>query len=227
MKRCVSRSVLSQYVDGEMSPAAAERVRRHVETCPLCARAVEELHSVDAAIRREVESAAVPDLAGRVASDLDARGVLLGARIAAGKRRLFGEGVAIGRAAAVLAAAAGIVLAAFAGLDHLNRRAWERRTEPVLADARRVLVHLVQVDRTAQEQALAQARALSRELALADRLASLGADADARRAGDLGDLSRAFADLAGGADLGPDLLARLEGGDLLRRTDRLRESLAR
>lgn len=223
---CMSKAVLSRYLDGETSPAVADRVGRHVAACPLCARALEELRSVDAAIRREVGPGAVPDLAGRVAGDLEARGALWAARIAAGKRRLFGERVPIGRAAAVLSAAAAIVLAALVGLDYLNRQAWERRSEPVLADARRVLVHLVLVTPEEQEQALVRARALTRELALAQRLAALESGADAGRAGDLGDLASAFARLAGEADLEPELRAVLERGDLLRQTDRLRESLA-
>jgi len=161
-----------------------------------------------------------------VAGDLEARGAMWAARIAAGKRRVFGDRVPIGRAAGVLSAAAAIVLAAMVGLDYLNRQAWERRSEPVLADARRVLVHMVLVTPEEQEQALARARALTRELALAQRLASLESGADAGRAGDVGELASAFARLAGEADLEPALRAILDRGDLLRQTDRLRESVA-
>ena len=226
MQRCIPRETLSRYMDGETSPASAECVRRHVDACPLCVRALEELRSVDAAIRREMAPQAAPDLAGRVAGDLEARGAFLGARIAAGKRRLFGDRAPIGRIAGVMAAAASIVILSFVGLDSLNRRAWERRTEPVLADARRVLVRLVLVDPEEHQEALGRARALARELALAERLAAVRADADVGRAADLGDLARAFAGLAGEDDLGPDLVALLESGDLLHRTDRLRDSLA-
>jgi hypothetical protein len=226
MGRCVPRKVLSRYVDGDLAEAEAEEVRRHVAECPVCAEGLEEMRAVDKAIRLEVAGRETLDVAGRVTRDLAGRGAFLGARIAAGKRRLFGERTAVGRLAALVSVAASIVLLALVGMDYATREQWKRETEPVLADAQRVLVHLVLVDRSEQDEAFARARQLARELALSERLADARAGARADEAAELDALGRAFALLAEGKELSPELVAQLEQGDLLRRAERLREGLA-
>ena len=226
MDRCVPKKVLSRYVDGDLAEAEADRVRRHVAQCPVCAAGVEKMRAVDEAIRLETPVGDLPDVAGRVTQDLAGRGAFLGARIAAGKRRLFGERTAVGRLAAVLSVAASIVVLTLIGMDFATREEWRRQTEPVLADAQRVLVRLVLVDREEQQAAFAGARELARDLALSERLADARAGAKADEADDLEALGRAFALLAEGGELTPELVAQLEQGDLLRRAERLREGLA-
>jgi len=222
----VPKKVLSRYVDGDLAEAEADRVRRHVEGCPVCAAGVEKMRAVDEAIRREATVGALPDVAGPVTADLAGRGAFLGARIAAGRRRLFGERTAGGRLAAVASLAALIVVLTLAGMDYATREEWKRQTEPVLADAQRVLVRLVLVDREEQQAAFARARELARDLALSQRLADARAGAKADEAEELDALGRAFARLAEGGELAPELVAQLERGDLLRRAERLREDLA-
>ncbi|MGB2937624.1 MAG: hypothetical protein WBD05_05425, partial [Phycisphaerae bacterium] len=76
------------------------------------------------------------------------------------------------------------------------------------------------------EEALARARREAENLALPERLADTRAGADTNLVSDLGRLQRAFALLADERDLPPELVAQLHRGDLLERTERLRESLA-
>ncbi|MGB2755964.1 MAG: hypothetical protein WBE00_12770, partial [Phycisphaerae bacterium] len=66
----------------------------------------------------------------------------------------------------------------------------------------------------------------ARDLALSERLADARAGAKADEAAELDVLGRAFALLADGRELAPELVAQLEQGDLLRRAERLREGLA-
>jgi anti-sigma factor RsiW len=226
MGRCVSKKVLSRYVDGDLAEAEADCVRRHVAQCPVCAAGLEKMRAVDKAIRLEAPVGELPDVAGRVTAGLAGRGAFLGARIAAGKRRLFGERIPVGRLAAVVSVAASIVVLTLVGMDYATREQWKRETEPVLADAQRVLVRLVLVDREEQQAAFARARELARDLALSERLAGARAGAKADEAAELDALGRAFALLADGRELAPELVAQLEQGDLLRRAERLREGLA-
>jgi len=227
MGRCVDGKVLGQYMDGELSPAATERVRTHVAGCAACADALQELRAVEEALRQNLPAVAGgPDLAKRVTADLRRRGAFLAARISAGKRRLFGERAPTGRTVAAVSLAASILVLAFAGFDILSRNEWARRTAPVVADAERVLVRLVRVDPAEQEEVLARARREAEHLALPERLADARAGADTNLASDLGCLQRAFALLAAERDLPPELVAQLQRGDLLERTERLRESLA-
>ena len=233
MGRCVDGKVLGQYMDGELSPVAAERVRAHVAGCAVCADALQELRAVEDALRQRlpdrqagVPTGRTPDLAKRVTADLRRRGAFLAARISAGKRRLVGDRVPLGRAVAVVSLAASILVLAFAGFDILSRNEWARRTAPVVADAERVLVRLVRVDPAEQEEALARARREAENLALPERLADTRAGADTNLVLDLGSLQRAFALLTAERDLPPELVAQLHRGDLLEHTERLRESLA-
>jgi len=238
MGRCVDGKVLGQYMDGELSPVAAERVRAHVAGCAACAAALQELRAAEEALRQSLPAVAgpprragvptgrTPDLAKRVTEDLRRRGAFLAARISAGKRRLVGDRVPLGRAVAVVSLAASILVLAFAGFDILSRNEWARRTAPVVADAERVLVRLVRVDPAEQQEALARARREAENLALPERLADTRAGADTNLVPDLGSLQRAFALLTAERDLPPELVAQLHRGDLLERTERLRESLA-
>lgn len=241
MGRCVDRKVLGQYMDGELSPAAAERVRTHVAGCAArhvespaetCTAALQELQAAEEALRQSPPRRAggptgrTPDLAKRVTADLQRRGAFFAARISAGKRRLVGDRVPLGRAVAVVSLAASILVLAFAGFDILSRNEWARRTAPVVADAERVLVRLVRVDPAEQQEALARARREAENLALPERLADTRAGADTNLVLDLGSLQRAFALLTAERDLPPELVAQLHRGDLLEHTERLRESLA-
>jgi len=161
MGRCVPRKALSQYLDGELAPGAAEEFGRHVAECPDCAAALDEMRAVETVVRRQtMAEGVVPDVAARVTGDLRRRGEFLLARIAARRRRLFGGRSAPLRAAAVLALAAVILVVGVAALDYATQRAWARRTEPVLADAERVLVRLTLEDlqAEAESEALQKAR---------------------------------------------------------------------
>ncbi|HUS46338.1 MAG TPA: zf-HC2 domain-containing protein [Phycisphaerae bacterium] len=232
MGRCVDGKMLGQYMDGELSPVAAERVRAHVAGCAVCAAALQKLRAAEEALRQSpprragVPTGWTPDLAKRVTANLQRRGAFLAARISAGKRRLVGDRVPLGRAVAVVSLAASILVLAFVGFEALSRNEWARRTAPVVADAERVLVRLVRVDPAEQEEALARARREAENLALPERLADTRAGADTNLVSDLGRLQRAFALLADERDLPPELVAQLHRGDLLERTERLRESLA-
>jgi len=228
MDRCVAGKALSQYLDGELDPAAEAEVDRHVTACPACASALDRMEAVEAAVRGQAAPGGeTPDLASRVTAELRGRGEFFVARVAAGRRRVLGERSVGARMAASFALAAVVVACAVTGLDWSTRRAWVRRTEPVLADAERVLVRLVLVDleAEAQAQALARAREQSREFALSERLAEVRAGAGAAVADDLAYLETTFSLLAGGRPLPADLVAALAQGEVLKRAERVRESL--
>ena len=227
MSRCVSDKTLSQYADGELSPEAARRVDDHLAACPRCAAAVESLRRIDADLRREaVAEADTPDLAARVTQELQRRGAFFKARVAAGKRRLFGEGLAGGRMAGAVVAAAAIVFLSVAGADYLTRDRWARKSAPVLADAERVLVRLVYVESPRREPQLAWAREEVRKLGLSERLAEVRSGAGPALAGDFARLEKTFALLARAEPLPPDLEAQLAGGQLLQDAVRLQERVA-
>ena len=218
--------MLSGYLDDRLPPAMAARVRAHLAECPACARALDEMRSVDDVVRKAtVPSAEVPDLAGRVTEDLSRRGAFLSARVAAGKRRLFGE-VPVGRTAAALASAAVLLVAAFIGLDRLTRDSWARRAAPVMADAERVLVRLVYVEAPQEASRLAWARDETRKLALSARLAETRQGASPSLADDLAYLEEAFARLADGQPLPPALWTQLSDGEALQRVAYVRDRLA-
>ena len=226
MGRCVAAKTLSRYLDDRLPPAAAARVRAHLAECAACARVLDEMRSADDVVRKAtVPSAEVPDLAGRVTEDLSRRGAFLAARVAAGKRRLFGR-VPVGRAAAALAAAAVLLVAAFIGLDRLTRDSWSRRAAPVMADAERVLVRLVYVEAPQEASRLAWARGETRKLALSARLAETRQGAAPLLADDLAYLEQAFAQLADGQPLPPALWTQLSDGEALQRVAYVRDQLA-
>jgi len=226
MGRCVAAKTLSRYLDDRLPPAAAARVGAHLAECAACARALDEMRSVDDVVRKAtVPSAEVPDLAGRVTEDLSRRGAFLSARVAAGKRRLFGE-VPVARAAGVLAAAAVLLVAVFIGLDRLSCDRWSRRAAPVVADAERVLVRLVYVEAPQEASRLAWARDETRKLALSARLAETRQGAAPSLADDLAYLEEAFAHLADGQPLPPALWTQLSDGEALQRVAHLRDWLA-
>jgi anti-sigma factor RsiW len=218
--------MLSGYLDDRLPPATAARVRAHVAECAACARTLDEMRRVDDVVRKAtVPSAEVPDLAGRVTEELSRRGAFLSARVAAGKRRLFGE-VPVGRTAAALAAAAVLLVAAFIGLDRLTRDSWARRAAPVVADAERVLVRLVYVEAPQEASRLAWARDETRKLALSARLAETRQGASPLLADDLAYLEEAFARLADGQPLPPALWTQLSDGEALQRVAYVRDRLA-
>ncbi|MCX5674566.1 MAG: zf-HC2 domain-containing protein [Planctomycetota bacterium] len=226
MGRCVAGKMLSCYLDDRLPPAMAARVGAHLAECAACARALDEMRSVDDVVRKAtVPSAEVPDLAGRVTEDLSRRGAFLAARVAAGKRRLFGE-VPVARAAGVLAAAAVLLVAVFIGLDRLSCDRWSRRAAPVVADAERVLVRLVYVEAPQEASRLAWARDETRKLALSSRLAETRQGAAPSLADDLAYLEEAFARLADGQPLPPALWTQLSDGEALQRVAHLRDWLA-
>jgi len=228
MGECASDSTLSQYLDGDLSPPAAETVRMHVAGCRRCRERLAEMRALDDAIRSDAHApAGPPDVASRVTDDLRRRGAFFRARVAAGKRRMFGDSLVSGRMLAALAVAAGILMLAAAGVDHVTRRNWARRTAPVLADAERVLVRLVYVERSEKSRRLAWARDESKKLALPERLIEARSRAEPAWAKDLAPLEATFTLLASGGPLPPQLVAQLSDGQLLGRATRLRENLAR
>jgi anti-sigma factor RsiW len=194
---------MSQYLDGELPERVGERVRRHLEECQACAEAFESMRAMDEALRRDVPAAGeTPNLADRVVSELRGRGAFFKARVAAS-----------------LLVMAGVVL------DSLTSDRWASRTEPVLADAERVLVRLVYVDAAEESQRLAWAREEVRKLALPQRLAHVRGEARAAWAGDLAPLEATFTVLAAGEPLSPELADQLTRGELLERAARLHRNL--
>jgi len=223
---CVSSKTMNRYLDGEMPERAKERVREHLAECERCARAYESLRALEEAIRREAPTAGeTPDVAGRVVGELQRRGAFLKARVAAGKRRLLGEGLWSGRMVAALSVAASFLLILGVAMNYVTNRDWTGRTEPVLADAERVLVRLVYVDPAEQAGRLAWAREEARKLSLPQRLAKVRGEAEPGWAGDLAPLETLFTVLAGGQPLPPEMADQLSGGALLERTARLHQNL--
>lgn len=226
MGGCVLRKTMNQYFDGDLPDRAAARVRDHLAECERCARAYESLQALERAIRREAPAPGeTPELAARVVDELHRRGAFLRARVAAGKRRLLGESLWSVRMAAALSVAASLLVIVGAAMNHLTNREWASRTEPVLADAERVLVRLVYVDPADQALRLAWAREEAKKLALPDRLAKVRGEAEAGWAGDLAPIETMFAALAGGDPLPPEMAAQLSRGELLDRTARLHRNL--
>ncbi len=59
---------LEEALDGELSPELAERLQRHLETCPECAEEVERVRRMKALVRRCCAAdAAPPALRERIA----------------------------------------------------------------------------------------------------------------------------------------------------------------
>lgn len=228
MGKCPNDKTLSQYLDGELSPQAADGVRRHLAACDDCAARYGRLHGLDDVLRSAAEPVgAAPDLASRVVSELGRRGAFFRARVSAGKRRLLGTGLASWRMGAAMAAAVGVVLLGMAGMDYVTRWQWVRRTEPVLADAERILVRLVYVRSEDESHRLAWARDETRKLELAERLGKARSGAGPGWANDLAGLETTFALLARDGPVPENVVGQLSGGELLAQASRLRETLAR
>jgi len=228
MGLCPDDKTLSRYLDGELTGRRAGRVRRHLARCERCAGRYADLRKVEQAVRATGEQrTTVPDLASLVTGDLARRGAFFRARIAAGKRRLFGQWVLSWRMLGAVVAAAVIVTVGVTGMDYMTQRQWARRTDPVLADAQRVLVRLVYVKTEAPPQRLARAREEVRKLDLARRLGEAQSSAEAGWARDLAPLADTFTLLAEDNPLPEPLVHRLSDGQLLARASRLRETLAR
>lgn len=228
MSACPDEKTLNRYLDGELAGRRAARLRSHLAQCERCARRYADLRGVEEAVRSaEDESATVPDLAACVTGDLARRGAFFRARIAAGRRRLFGQWLLSWRMLGAVVAAAVIVTLGAAGMDYMTQRQWARRTRPVLADAERILVRLVYVKNEAEPERLARAREEVRSLDLARRLGEAQSSADPGWARDLAPLAATFILLADNEPLPEPLVHRLSDGQLLARACRLRETLTR
>ncbi len=228
MSACPDEKMLNRYLDGELDGRRARRLRRHLDRCDHCARRYADLRGVEEAVRGSREDATpVPDLASRVTEDLSRRGAFFRARIAAGRRRLFGQWVLSWRMLGAVVAAVVIVTVGFAGMDYMTQRQWARQTGPVLVDAERVLVRLVYVKNAGRPQRLARARQEVRNLDLARRLGAVQSSAEPGWARDLAPLADTFSLLARDEPLPEPVVHRLSEGQLLARASRLRESLAR
>jgi len=225
MSWCVSSKTMSRYLDGELPDRAAARVRQHLVECERCARAYESLRALDEALRHNPPQAEAPNLAERVVAELHRRGAFFKARIAADKRRMLGGRFLTVRMAALVSVAASLLVFVAVGFNHLTGGDWARRTEPVLADAERVLVRLVYVDPADEAVRLAWARDEARRLGLAERLAQARDGAGPGWAGHLAPLETMFAALAAGNPLPPEMAAQLSGGELLERAARLHRDL--
>jgi anti-sigma factor RsiW len=55
------RAMIGPWLDGELEPADARAVERHVTTCEACAREMADLRALSGAIRDEMPSLAAPD----------------------------------------------------------------------------------------------------------------------------------------------------------------------
>jgi hypothetical protein len=225
MAWCMGRKTINQYLDGELSPRAAQRVERHVAACSRCAEALAQLRTMDAALRRDSTAARrAPDIATRVTAELHSRGAFLKARVAAGKRRLVGGHPVLAGSAGAAAVAALVLLTIGLTISHASKQRWIGEAEPVLQDT--VLV-LVRLDRVEASQRVAVARDESKKLGLSERLSGVLCRAEPTWAGDLAPLERTFKLLAEGQPLPADLVAGLNDGELLGRAERLRQSLLR
>jgi len=226
MGRCFEQRTLSEYLDGELAMCASEHVRSHLAECEKCSRVLADLQETEAVVKRYGRlNGEVPDLAARVTEELRQRGEFVWARAAARRRKLFGEHAMSLRIIGAAALAAVILLAAFVGLDQASRRAWAARTDPVLADAERVLIRLTLVDPRADEEALAKAREEAREYEIPTRLAEVRSGVGAGLVEDFACLQSTFSLLVEGRPLPPELAASLAQGDLLKKTEHLRGSL--
>jgi anti-sigma factor RsiW len=223
----VASKTLSRYLDGDLSPAASRDVEAHLAECPACERALAEMKALDDVVRRAGPSTAeAPDVAGRVTADLRRRGAFLRARVTSRRRRFFGETrLTLGAVAAAVSAAC-VVIALMATADSSPGGAWSRRTAPVVADAERVLVRLVNVPTPDEERTrLAWARQEARKLDLSDRLAEARAGAQPALAGDLAYLENTFQELTREEPLSSALHEELTSGNVLERAVRVRDTL--
>jgi hypothetical protein len=228
MPRCPNDKTLDRYLDGELGDATAARLRRHLADCGRCAERYELLRGVEQTLRGAAPpEEPAPDLAPRVTGELARRGAFFRARVAAGRRRLVGDGLRSWRMGLAVSAAVGVVLLGLSGMDYLSRVRWVRHTEPVLADAERVLVRLVYVKPEEEGRRLAWARDQVRKLDLAERLVKARSTAGPAWARDLAPLEATFTLLAQEDPLPPGVADELSGGQLLVRASRLRETLAR
>jgi anti-sigma factor RsiW len=224
---CMSRKTIAQYLDGELTPRGAARVEAHVAECPQCAEMVATLRGLDAALRHDADidpsKVATPDIASRVTDELQRRGAFLKARVAAGQRRLFGGNTFAMRATGVAAVAATVLVTVGLVGSHLSRERWAGRAVPVLEDTERVLVTLVALN---PSQRTVVARQESEQLrSLAVRLAQVREGAAPAWAVDLAMIERTLMLLADDRPLPPELVAQLDGRELLDRTVRLKQSL--
>jgi hypothetical protein len=222
----MTAKMLNRYLDGDLPPAGRREVEDHLDACEACRRMLSEIKAMDQLVRQSAEvSTAVPDVAGRVTAELQRRGAFFRARVTHGRRALFGESLLSSHMAAAVLAAAAVLVVALVGTDYMTRSAWSRRAAPVVADAERVLVRLVMVDPTEQQDRLAWARQEARKLELSDRLAAARTGASTGVAGDLAYLHSTFALLARDEPLPAELQAELAAGDVLQRAIRLRDDL--
>jgi hypothetical protein len=104
----------------------------------------------------------------------------------------------------------------------MSKQRWIGQAEPVLKDTELVLVRLVRVEPSQRE---AVARDESKRLGLSERLTAVAGHAGPAWAGDLAPLEQIFKRLADNQPLPPDLVAKLDDGELLDRAIRLRQSL--
>jgi anti-sigma factor RsiW len=227
VNRCVTAKTLSRYLDGDLPPAVSREVQAHLAECRACERALGQMKALDDVVRQAgTRPSEAPDVAGRVTAELGRRGAFLRARITDRKRTLFGESRLTLPVAASLLVAACVVMAVLAGVDHASRGAWNRRTAPVVADAERVLVRLVNVATPDEERArLAWARQEARKLGLPDRLAEARSGAKPALACDLAYLENTFTLLVREEPLPSTLQAELAAGDVLERVVRVRDNL--
>ena len=145
MKRCVATRVLSRYLDRELSADGAEHVRRHLAACRNCAARADVHWLAEQAIRRSAPPAGpAPDLAERTVRALRQRGAFLGARLAAGRQRVFGRRRFGRREVTRFALAAAVVLVAVAWLDVVTRLDWRHVPgTPALAGGKAVIIRPV------------------------------------------------------------------------------------
>ena len=69
---CVqARAMVSDYIDGDLSPAMARNLEAHLETCPNCPPLYGSLVDTLAALRSLEDSRGVDELAARVLAALD------------------------------------------------------------------------------------------------------------------------------------------------------------
>ena len=221
MGRCMSAKLLSRYLDDDLVPTARREVQEHMAACAACRRRLLEMEAMDEAVRRSArDSGEAPDVSERVVGELRHRGAFVRARMAAGRRQVFGGSLLTARMAGALAAAAVLLVVTLLGTTYLTHEAWARRTAPVMVDARKVLVRLVAVESPSDaETRLVGARETARELDLSDRLAQVRLGADPALAGDLTYLETTFTLLARGDPLPAGLQADLQTGEALGRAE--------
>lgn len=173
------REQLSAYMDGEMSPAMAAQVERHLSGCELCTKELAGFKQLSHVVRVHVERSGQPPAWETIAAKLDVSGSTLAAGSSTTGRKLEPALVHSSRrwrtiAAAIVALAATVLIVA-------NMMTPHDETHPTTNQASVAAVNLQPVLELFQKNGTAAMDALASQFTLKD-VALADADADFGRA---------------------------------------------